>query len=317
MAIRIYQVDAFCRELFSGNPAAVCPLEDWLPDGLLQQIAAENNLAETAFFVAAGSGGPGDAGTAAGMDGSSAAGAGHSHGAGSGGGHSHRAGPGAGHSHGAGSGAGHSDSNRFHIRWFTPTVEVDLCGHATLAAAHVLFEHEGFSQERVIFSSRSGDLVVTRGAGLLELNFPADTIREVAITDAMRGWFSATPVEAYKGRWDYMLVFDNEASIAGLQADVAAIGRAREARGVIVTARGDQADFVSRFFAPQSGIDEDPVTGSAHTTLTPFWSARLGRKELSAIQLSARRGFLHCRDLGDRVAISGIAKTYMEGRVFS
>ena len=290
MAIKIYQVDAFCRELFSGNPAAVCPLVDWPADEVLQLIAAENNLAETAFFVREGGAG---AAVGAEADGSGNLEAGAVE-----------------------VGAGGERTGRFRIRWFTPTIEVDLCGHATLASAHVLFEHEGFSGEKIVFASRSGDLVVSREAGLLVLNFPADIVRPVEISEAMRGWFSAPPVEAYRGRSDYMLVFDSEATIAGLQANVAAIGRATEARGVIVTARGDQVDFVSRFFAPQSGIAEDPVTGSAHTTLTPFWSARLGVAELSAIQLSARRGFLQCRQLGDRVAIRGTAKTYMEGRLF-
>lgn len=287
MAIKIYQVDAFCRELFSGNPAAVCPLPSWPADELLQSIAAENNLAETAYYVSLG--------------------------------------------------------DRFHIRWFTPTVEVDLCGHATLASAHVLFEHEGYAGKQIVFTSRSGELVVGRGDGLLHLNFPADTIRPVDISDAMRSWFSAAPVEAYKGRSDYMLVFDDEATIAGLVPDLAAIGKAREARGVIVTAAGGGSavgsasaqgaasarglgsaagpgagavDFVSRFFAPQSGISEDPVTGSAHTTLVPFWARRLGRSQLTTIQLSSRRGFLQCRDLGERVEISGVAKTYMEGQLF-
>jgi PhzF family phenazine biosynthesis protein len=246
-------------------------LEDWLPDEVMQKIAAENNLAETAFFVREGV---------------------------------------------ADGGGAHGRGNRFHLRWFTPTVEVDLCGHATLASAHVLFEHLGFSYEKILFSSRSGELMVSRESGLLQLNFPADTIRPVAITDAMRQWFSALPVEAYKGRSDYMLVFDGEPAIEGLQADLAAIEKAKEARGVIVTAKGDEVDFVSRFFAPQSGIAEDPVTGSAHTTLTPYWSARLGKKELDALQLSARRGFLHCRDLGDRIAISAAAKTYMEGLLY-
>jgi PhzF family phenazine biosynthesis protein len=273
MALKLYQVDAFCRELFSGNPAAVCPLERWPEDALLQSIAAENNLAETAFYVRNG--------------------------------------------------------DRFQLRWFTPTVEVDLCGHATLASAHILFEHEGYSGDRIVFDSRSGELVVGRGGGLLHLNFPTDTIQPVAISEAMRSWFSVAPTEAYKGRSDYMLVFDDEATIAGLVPDLAAIEKAREARGIIVTAaatgdsgslsagqRSSTVDFVSRFFAPQSGIAEDPVTGSAHTTLVPFWAGRLGRSELSAIQLSPRRGFLWCRELGDRVEISGVAKTYLEGRIF-
>ncbi|HEV2479203.1 MAG TPA: PhzF family phenazine biosynthesis protein [Puia sp.] len=263
----IYQVDAFCREIFSGNPAAVCPLERWPADELLQSIAAENNLAETAYYV--------------------------------------------------------RDGDRFHIRWFTPTVEVDLCGHATLATAHVLFEHEGYAGERIVFTSRSGELVVDRRDGLLHLNFPADVIGPVAVSTAMLTWFpgAPAPVEVYKGRSDYMLVFESEAVIASLEPDLAAIGKAREARGIIVTAAGARTaaaaavDFVSRFFAPQSGIAEDPVTGSAHTTLVPYWARRLGKPRLTAMQLSARKGFLQCRDLGERVEISGAAKTYMEGRL--
>jgi len=283
MSIKIYQVDAFCRELFSGNPAAVCPLGRWPADELLQSIAAENNLAETAFYV--------------------------------------------------------PDGDRFHIRWLTPTVEVDLCGHATLASAHVLFEHEGFAGERIVFTSRSGELVVDRRDGLLHLNFPADAVRPVEISAAMRSWFpgAPAPVAAYRGRSDYMVVFDSAATIASLVPDLAAIEKAGEARGVIVTAPGaataagasavapgaatadegtSAVDFVSRFFAPQSGIAEDPVTGSAHTTLVPYWARRLAKTQLTAMQLSARRGFLQCRDLGERVEISGVAKTYMEGQLF-
>lgn len=258
--MKIYQVDAFCRELFSGNPAAVCPLSHWPGDRLLQQIAAENNLAETAFYVA-------------------------------------------------------TDNNRFQIRWFTPTMEVDLCGHATLASAHVLFEHEGFSGERIVFDSLSGELIVGKGGGLLHLNFPADTVQRVEMTDTIRSWFSSPPIEAYKGRSDYMLVFSDEATIERLVPDLKAIAQA-PARGIIVTAKGSNVDFVSRFFGPQSGIDEDPVTGSAHTTLSPFWAERLGRRELTAVQLSSRRGYLQCRDLGERVEISGVAKTYLQGQLY-
>lgn len=275
MSIKIYQVDAFCRELFSGNPAAVCPVDSWPADELLQHIAAENNLAETAFYV--------------------------------------------------------RDGERYQLRWFTPTVEVDLCGHATLATAHVLFEHEGHAGDRIVFTSRSGELIVDKRDGLLHLNFPADVVRPVEVSPEMLCWFpgAPAPVEAYKGRSDYMLVFGNEDVIAGLAPDLAAIGRATEARGIIVTAAGagavaasarsgapdDLVDFVSRFFAPQSGIAEDPVTGSAHTTLVPYWAGVLGKSQLTAMQLSARKGYLQCRDLGERVEISGVAKTYMEGRL--
>jgi PhzF family phenazine biosynthesis protein len=258
MKLTLYQVDAFAEKLFSGNPAAVCPLEQWLPDELMQNIAMENNLAETAFLVPQGDG--------------------------------------------------------YGIRWFTPTVEVDLCGHATLAAAHVLFEHRHRGGNAVSFRSRSGELRVFKRGDLLTLDFPSDVIRRVDLTSALIEGFTIKPVEAYRGRTDYMLVFPRESDIADLHPDLSAIARL-DARGVIVTARGNTVDFVSRFFAPQSGVNEDPVTGSAHTTLTPYWSHVLGKNELTAIQLSRRKGFLHCKDLGPRVEISGRAITYLVGQI--
>lgn len=258
MKLTLYQVDAFAGKLFSGNPAAVCPLEQWLPDELMQSIALENNLAETAFIVPQGDG--------------------------------------------------------YGIRWFTPTVEVDLCGHATLAAAHVLFEHCHRGGNAVSFHSRSGELRVFKRGDLLTLDFPSDVIAKVNLTPALTDGFSITPVEAYRGKSDYMLVFQHESDIANLHPDLSILARL-DARGVIVTARGNAVDFVSRFFAPQSGINEDPVTGSAHTTLTPYWSRVLGKKELTAMQLSARKGFLHCKDLGPRVEISGRAITYLVGQI--
>ena len=257
--LSIYQIDAFCSELFSGNPAAVCPLASWLPDTLMQSIATENNLAETAFYV--------------------------------------------------------REKDHFHIRWFTPAVEVDLCGHATLAAAHVLFTHEGYIGDTVIFDSRSGLLKVTKDQDGLTLDFPADSLQPVDITAAMRQWFPTQPTEAYKGKTDYMLVFPTETDIAGLIPDLTAMKSATEARGVIVTAKGDSVDFVSRFFAPQSGIDEDPATGSAHTTLTPYWAEKLGKQQLVALQLSARKGYLQCTAAGSRVKIGGKAKTYLFGQI--
>ena len=260
MTNKIYQVDAFCKELFSGNPAAVCPLENWLDDTVLQNIAAENNLAETSFYV--------------------------------------------------------KENEGFRIRWFTPSVEVDLCGHATLATAHVLFFHEGFQGDTIVFTSRSGQLKVTKKGDQLVLNFPADQFKQVEITGDMKQWFSFAPIEAYKGKSDYMLVFKSEAEVANISADIATIGKLTDSRGIIVTAKGDSVDFVSRFFAPQSGIPEDPVTGSAHTTLTPYWSEKLNKQEFEAIQLSPRKGFLYCKNAGDRIEISGSAKTYMSGEIF-
>jgi len=260
MPNKIYQVDAFCKDLFSGNPAAVCPLDSWLDDLTMKKIAAENNLAETAFYV--------------------------------------------------------KEEGGFRLRWFTPETEVDLCGHATLAAAHVLFSHEGFSGNTISFASRSGELKVLKKGDHLMLDFPADHFKQVEVTEGMRQWFSAKPIEAYKGRSDYMLVFKSEAEVASIRADLAAIGRLTDCRGVIVTAKGDSVDLVSRFFAPQIGIPEDQVTGSAHTTLTPYWSTRFRKTELDAIQLSPRKGFLHCKHAGERIEISGLAKTYLIGEIF-
>jgi PhzF family phenazine biosynthesis protein len=261
MEFEIYQVDAFCRKLFSGNPAAVCQLDKWLDDSLLQKIAAENNLAETAFFV--------------------------------------------------------KEKDHFIIRWFTPVLEVDLCGHATLAAAHVLFEHQGLVDQSITFiSPRSGELSVRRSQNQLVLNFPVDTLTPLEVKPDMFEWFSVKPLEAYIGKTDYMLVFPSEADIDNIVPNLPVIETLKEVRGVIVTAEGNEGDFVSRFFAPQSGITEDPVTGSAHTTLTPYWSGKLGKKNLSALQLSARKGYLQCKDLGERIEISGVAKTFLKGRIY-
>jgi predicted PhzF superfamily epimerase YddE/YHI9 len=259
MDVEIYQVDAFCRELFTGNPAAVCPLEYWPADSLLQNIAMENNLAETAFYVSVG--------------------------------------------------------DHFEIRWFTPTVEVPLCGHATLATAHVLYNHKQVKEERIRFSSKSGDLYVTRDGSGLTLDFPKDHLVSIEVTPEMCDWFKIRPVEAFKGNIDYLLVFSEQSQIEHLVADLEKIRKHTEVRGVIVTAKGNQVDIVSRFFAPQAGIPEDPVTGSAHTSLVGYWSERLGKNKLEAIQLSSRKGYLTCTNAGDRVTIKGLAKTYLSGRI--
>jgi PhzF family phenazine biosynthesis protein len=260
MQYKIYQIDAFTSAIFSGNPAAVVPLDEWLPDQLLQNIAMENNLAETAFYL--------------------------------------------------------KDKNQYQIRWFTPKTEVDLCGHATLAAAHVLFNYENYAGDTIQFySHRSGQLTVTRQDELLTLNFPTDVFEKVELTTALTDGFDILPVEALKGKTDYVLVFNNESQVKNIQPNLPQIATLG-GRGVIVTAKGDKVDFVSRFFAPQAGIDEDPVTGSAHTTLTPYWAKKLGKTEMTAIQLSERKGYLQCRFLGDRVEISGQAKLYMKGEMY-
>ncbi len=255
MSIPYYQVDAFTSRIFSGNPAGVCLLADWLPDALLQSIAAENNLSETAFVV--------------------------------------------------------QRESQFHLRWFTPAIEVDLCGHATLAAAHVFFRHLGLSAPNIGFQTRSGALTVSRNGDLLTLDFPARpaTICETPLE--LRVGLGATPTITAKAR-DYVAVFDTEQAVRDLRPDIAMLMRL-DCLGIIVTAPGKDCDFVSRFFAPRAGISEDPVTGSSHCTLIPYWAQRLGRAELRALQLSARGGELFCEHRGERVAIGGRAITYSTG----
>lgn len=206
--------------------------------------------------------------------------------------------------------------NRYEIRWFTPTIEVDLCGHATLAAAHVIFNHENYIGDEITFHSHRSGILKVRGQGdLLTLDFPTDRFEPVKLSDELIRPFGTAPQEAYKGKTDYMLVFGQESQIKSLSPDLPGIARIKDCRGIIVTAPGDQCDFVSRFFAPQSGIDEDPVTGSAHTTLTPYWTHRLGKKTLTAVQLSARQGHLRCELHQDRTLIGGQARTFMIGEI--
>jgi PhzF family phenazine biosynthesis protein len=260
MQQKIYQVDAFADKVFSGNPAAVCPLPQWLDDETLRNIAQENNLSETAFYV--------------------------------------------------------KQDGQYEIRWFTPAVEVDLCGHATLAAAFVLFNYENHDGDTIDFySPRSGKLTVGRQGSLLTLNFPTDTFAPVDLTDEITAGFNIRPKAACKGKTDFLVEFENEDEIRNLVPHLSAIAKL-QARGVIVTAQGNQTDFVSRFFAPQVGINEDPVTGSAHTTLIPYWAKMLGKDSLTAIQLSERKGFLQCRYLGERVEIGGYGKLYLRGEIF-
>lgn len=257
MQLTIYQVDAFAGRVFQGNPAAVCPLEDWLDDEVMQAIAMENNLSETAFFV------PTDAG--------------------------------------------------YHIRWFTPLAEVDLCGHATLASAFVVFNYTDPSLAEVTFASRSGPLTVSRAGDLLAMDFPSQLPAPCAVPPRLIEGLGVEPAEVLASA-DYFAVYPREEDIPALQPDMAALKKLG-LRGVIATAPGEEADFVSRFFAPSYGIDEDPVTGSAHCALTPYWSARLGKTKLHALQLSRRGGELFCEDRGDRVTISGRAVLYLEGHI--
>jgi len=260
LEIPIYQVDAFTAELFRGNPAAVCPLDDWLPAEIMQAIAAENALSETAFLVRRDGG--------------------------------------------------------FELRWFTPTVEVDLCGHATLASGFVVLDelHAGTrgNSEVVFHSPRSGELRVARDGDLLALDFPALPARPCEPSPALAEALGAAPRELLVGEV-YMAVFEREEEVAALDPDMAALLRVDHE--VIATAPGNECDFVSRFFAPKVGIPEDPVTGSAHCTLAPYWSQRLGRAELHARQISARGGELRCVDRGERVTVAGRAVCYLRGAI--
>lgn len=261
MRIKLYQVDAFTDTIFHGNPAAVCILEEWLDEPLMQHIAMENNLSETAFIV--------------------------------------------------------QKNNQFHIRWFTPETEVTLCGHATLATAHVLFTHYHYPKKEIIFKSRHhGILKVRKEADFLTLDFPADTIKKATPPHGLIKSIGKEPQEVWKGKTDYLLVYETEKDIRTISPDYYLLSQVK-ARGTIITAPGDTTDFVSRFFAPQVGINEDPVTGSAHTILIPYWAKKLNKNELSAKQLSKRQGLLNCRLETNRVSISGKAKTYLEGEIIN
>ena len=262
MQLNLFQVDAFAEQVFAGNPAAVCPLEAWLPEALMQSIAAENNLSETAFFVPEG-----------------------------------------------------EEGGNYGLRWFTPQKEIDLCGHATLASAHVLFEHLGFAGQRLDFSTRSGVLTVSRADNVLALDFPAKTVEPCAAPAALIEGLGAVPCEVHGGR-DYLAVFASEEAVRALTPDPRRLAEL-DRHGVIVTAPGGdgEVDFVSRFFAPKFGVDEDPVTGSAHCSLTPFWAARLGKATLEARQVSQRGGRLQCALSGERVILRGRAVTYMTATI--
>jgi len=258
MELDLYQIDAFTGEVFKGNPAAVCPLNEWPPDPVLQSIASENNLSETAFFVSEGEG--------------------------------------------------------FRIRWFTPASEVDLCGHATLASAYVLFAILGYTRDSIVFMSKSGELRVSLDSkNRLVMDFPSQPPKPCACPGNLVKGLGKEPVEVLFHD-DYMAVFENEEDILSLFPKFDVL-RLLDLRGVIVTAPGKDADFVSRFFAPKYDINEDPVTGSSHCELTPYWSARLGKKQLKAKQVSRRGGEIICELKKDRVFLTGRAVKYMEGKI--
>lgn len=260
MKIPLYQVDAFTDRIFAGNPAAVCPLDSWLPDETLSAIARENNLSETAFFV--------------------------------------------------------PDGDGYELRWLTPEVEVELCGHATLASAYVLFERLGAAQDALTFRTRSGPLVVTRTKDGYAMDFPALSPEPVKPESAISSALGRAPSGVVATPDHYVAVFEDAEEVAALAPDFPAVKRLARP-GVIATAPGSKgADFVSRYFAPQKGIDEDPVTGSAHCVLAPYWAARLGKRRLFARQISRRGGELALELRGDRLIIEGKAALYLEGTIF-
>lgn len=256
--MNLYQIDAFTNKVFGGNPAAVCPLDKWLDEKIMQAIALENNLSETAFIVP-------------------------------------------------------EKDNAYGIRWFTPTVEVDLCGHATLGAAYVVFHFLHPEWNKVTFNSRSGPLHVARDNSLLILDFPAIIGEKMTSSVNWEALLGVKPLEAYQGK-DCLILVDNEEAVANLKIDLVGIAQL-ETRALIVTAKGNTVDFVSRFFAPRVGVPEDPVTGSAHSMLIPFWANRLGKNQLIAKQLSARGGELFCELRENRVMIGGHAVLYMKGEI--
>lgn len=255
--IPLYQIDAFTAERFRGNPAAVCLLESWVDDATMQNIAAENNLAETAFVV--------------------------------------------------------SGETSHELRWFTPEVEIDLCGHATLAAAHALRIYAGRREKEMRFHTKSGILSVQRLDDLYTMNFPSRPAIPADMPEALARGLGKEPMETLKSR-DFLAVYEREQDIVDISPDFSALKKI-DCFGIIAAAPGNDTDFVSRFFAPGAGIPEDPVTGSSHCTLIPYWSARLGKRKLSARQLSRRGGELFCEDLGERVNIGGRAVVYLEGEI--
>jgi PhzF family phenazine biosynthesis protein len=255
----IYTVDAFTDHVFGGNPAAVCPLKEWLSAETMQQLANENNLSETAFFV-------------------------------------------------------QREDGSYDIRWFTPELEIDLAGHPTLATAFVIFNELGYTSDTITFHCKSGVLTVVNKNGFLEMNFPARMPLECIVPEELLKGVSITPAKVLKSR-DYFLVYNSQEEVEKLSVDFVHLNKV-ETLGFIATAKGDEVDFVSRFFVPNSVIGEDPVTGSAHATLIPYWAQELGKTDMAAIQVSKRKGHLWCGFRGDRVTIAGKAVLYMKGEYY-
>ncbi len=259
MRYPIYTVDAFTDHIFGGNPAAVCPLQEWLPTQTMQRLANENNLSETAFFV-------------------------------------------------------QKEDGCYDIRWFTPELEIDLAGHPTLATAFIIFNELGYQHDTITFHSKSGLLTVIKKNGLLEMNFPARMPIECTPPAELLKGFSISPTKILRSR-DYFLVYNTQAEVEKVIADFTFLNKV-ETLGFIITAKGETVDFVSRFFVPNSVIGEDPVTGSAHATLIPYWANELQKTDMTAIQVSKRKGHVWCGFHGDRVTIAGKAVLYMKGEYF-
>jgi len=256
--MKMYQVDAFTDKIFSGNPAAVVPLNHWLEDDVMQKISAENNLSETAYFV-------------------------------------------------------RESDDTYSIRWFTPKTEVEICGHATLASAHILFEKMGFEGERVVFDSKSGELSVRKDGDIYWMNFPSNPPDAIPVPKLLPEAIGTIPIYTGVNR-DMLVLLQDEETVKSVKPDFSLLEK-MEVRGIIITAQGSDCDIVSRYFAPTMGIFEDPVTGSAHSLLTPFWTRKLNKKSLTARQLSDRGGDIQCIQNGDRVEIGGNAITYMSADI--
>jgi len=257
LTLNLYQIDAFTKNIFEGNPACVCPLDKWIDVEVMQKIANENNLSETAFFV--------------------------------------------------------KEDDKYHIRWFTPTKEVDMCGHATLASAYVLFDILNYKKDEIIFNSKSGILKVTKDNKKFKMNFPIQEIKKCNIPDNLLNAFEIKPIECYKSM-DYILIFEKEEDILKAKPKFELL-KDIDNRGVVITSKSKNYDFISRFFAPKYGIDEDPVTGSAFTQLVPYWNKVLNKTTFKTKQVSQRGGEVFCELKNDRVEISGYAKKYFEGTI--
>jgi PhzF family phenazine biosynthesis protein len=257
LTLKLYQIDAFAKNIFEGNPACVCPLDKWLNSDIMQKIANENNLSETAFFV--------------------------------------------------------KGDDEFHIKWFTPSKEVDMCGHATLASAYVLFDILNYQKDEIIFNSKSGILKVTKDDEKIKMNFPIQEIKKCNIPTNLLNAFEIEPIECYKSM-DYILVFEKEEYIINAKPKLELL-KDIDNRGVIITSKGKKYDFVNRFFAPKYGINEDSVTGSAFTQLVPYWNKILNKNVFRTKQVSQRGGEVLCELKDDKVEISGYAKKYFEGTI--